>query len=821
MSLKDTYIKYGVPSIWAAKYERLAISCATFKATSAKNLTTRYNIAADEVTFVKNCLVRQPIDDWVVQKLLENSRFVCCICKGQKSDGYIIHHIIEYSLTQDNSYENLAVVCPNDHDLAHRSGISLTNKLTEQQLRITKANWEKEVKHGNTQIILGSKPFLKLANWKALTPYKELQSFTDHDQEYFFGREGEIDELFNRINKYRIVGLFGESGTGKTSLLNAGLLPLFKREGYLSIAIRCLDEPVRRIREALIRNLKERPEFQSLIEEIASADTFSRLIVNLNEVLNEKQLSVIIVVDQFEELFTKAREVEREQLSSGITEALSAMNGNLFFLLSLREDYIGDLWDWANAYNLEDAWIHQFRIKRLHQQNAIAAITGPLKKLNIRFDLEFIELLVTELRLIGNGLIYPPYLQIVCAKLFDEYKKQCASGKKGPEFGRDLYQDENPVENIIAEYLSGSMLDGLTSSEKNYAQNILDLLTGPEGLRSLLSLDEVSRYTNITSAVAGHVIEHLVRKKIVHPVVENDLVTGYELVHDFLSKKFFEKLNPEAKKAKTTIEIFRIAFKEWKQHDVLASKDRLEILFPFVGQLSLNDEEWAFLLKSSFSVYWFSENHWIAKVDDYALKRLCIPLLQDKDPRIIENAIRTLAKTKGEDIIEVLLEIIQSNNIISVRDTSISQFWFTLKDRRSLDIFAAIIKTEKDSKLRKTAVYAFASNLSYFSLSDKSLIDNYIPILYNALTDAKTEVRKQAADALRDKCFGLKPVDILIDRLKNEFSVSSRKAIVYTLGVLCDTTNDVKGIIPILKNIASDDKEDYRVREDARLWSGH
>ena len=85
---------------------------------------------------------------------------------------------------------------------------------------------------------------------------------------------------------------------------------------------------------------------------------------------------------------------------------------------------------------------------------------------------------------------------------------------------------------------------------------------------------------------------------------------GYELVHDFLSKKFFEKLGPEAQKAKTTIDIFRKAFREWKQHGVLASKDRLEILYPNIKQLILNDEEWTFLIKSSFSIYWYFENKW-------------------------------------------------------------------------------------------------------------------------------------------------------------------------------------------------------------------
>ena len=116
MSLEKTYIKYGVPSSWAIEFEKIGLSVATFKKTSKKNLFDKYGIPIIQIYFVKNCLTRQPIDDVLVQTLLENNGFTCCLCKGQKSDAYVIHHIVEYSKTQDNTYPNLAVLCPNDHD---------------------------------------------------------------------------------------------------------------------------------------------------------------------------------------------------------------------------------------------------------------------------------------------------------------------------------------------------------------------------------------------------------------------------------------------------------------------------------------------------------------------------------------------------------------------------------------------------------------------------------------------------------------------------------------------------------------------------------
>lgn len=819
MPLKETFIQYGVPSNWAHKYELIGISASTFKTTSKKNLIDKYEIPEEQIKFVKGCLVRQPIDNSIVQKLLENNRFVCCLCKGQKSDAYIIHHIVEYSLTKDNNYSNLAVVCPNDHDLAHRTGVMLTNQITEKQIRESKENWEILVKKENKAAAL-NKPIRGLIkNWQNETLYKELQSFTESDKEFFFGRKLEIEELLLKIHKYNIVGLFGESGTGKTSLVNAGLIPNFKKEGFVTVSVRCLDEPIKRVREELLRTLKEKKVSTSLIEELAATDTFSHLIIKLKSIVKKENLNLIIIIDQFEEIFTRAREAERENLSKGIIESLllNTLKGKVYFLLSLREDYIGELWDWAHLYNLEDAWIHQYRIKRLTEEKAFEAIVLPLHRLGIKTNTNFVLQLISELKNIGDGLIYPPYLQIVCTELFEEYKIQNSSSNPIIEFSQNLYKGTNTAETIIADYLSESMLKGLTEEEKVYAQNILDLLTGSEGLRTFLTVEDISRYLTITSPNAQHVIEHLIKKKIVHPVVGDDKVIGYELVHDFLSRKFFDKLGTEAKRAKTTIDIFRKAFREWKQHEVLASKDRLEILFPNIKQLILNDEEWTFLIKSSFSVYWHFENKWIDQIEKERLSNICKILLQDKDNRIIEHSINSLGKIEGDKITPTLIKIIESPETPdSIKDSAINQFMFNIYDSRILNTLKNIIKNNKNSKLRKNAIFAFASTLNKLPKSDKNIVDKEIETIFDALNDAKTEVRRQAADVFGYTLVNEKSIDPLILRLQKENSISSRKAIIVSLSSLLRKNLGAKKIPPILEKVSKDKGEDYRVREEAK-----
>jgi len=147
--MTNTYLQYGIDSDLATKLAGIGISKTTFEKTSNKNLREKYGLSENEIEIVKQAITRQPIDKNVIEDLLKNTNYTCCICKGIKSKSYIIHHIDDYSVSQDNGYHNLAVLCPNDHDLAHKKGKSLTLKLTQEQVINAKYEWEKQVSELN------------------------------------------------------------------------------------------------------------------------------------------------------------------------------------------------------------------------------------------------------------------------------------------------------------------------------------------------------------------------------------------------------------------------------------------------------------------------------------------------------------------------------------------------------------------------------------------------------------------------------------------------------------------------------------------------
>src|SRR6476660_1150097 len=96
------------------------------------------------------------------------------------------------------------------------------------------------------------------SNPLADSPYKFLEyyDYTTGDQELFFGRERETQILLSDIIVRRLVVLFAKTGTGKTSLINAGVRPLLDKRGYATYFVRVSDDPIASAREVLRNGTK-------------------------------------------------------------------------------------------------------------------------------------------------------------------------------------------------------------------------------------------------------------------------------------------------------------------------------------------------------------------------------------------------------------------------------------------------------------------------------------------------------------------------------------------------------------------------------------
>ena len=117
---------------------------------------------------------RPPIPHKIIMKLLYDSKYCCCICRDP-SQGIIIHHIIEWHKSKSHDEENLIVLCPNHHDLAHTKK-GLTLNLTPDKLREFKNMWINQVKFTDTKTILGLISN-KFASWDYFNHHRIFQMY--------------------------------------------------------------------------------------------------------------------------------------------------------------------------------------------------------------------------------------------------------------------------------------------------------------------------------------------------------------------------------------------------------------------------------------------------------------------------------------------------------------------------------------------------------------------------------------------------------------------------------------------------------------------
>jgi hypothetical protein len=187
-------------------------------------------------------------------------------------------------------------------------------------------------------------------------PYPGLRPFELHEHRIFFGREEMIDTVIDGLARNNLVVVHGASGSGKSSLVRAGVLPLLdiqqgRRRRWLTAIQRPAGGPLRNLASALA-DLLDPPS--DPIQAIDPASAWHRRLAlgrtvldDIEASLNAREASLCVLIDQFEELFRYAREKSRQEAEL-LTELLCVLTGkdnpapHLFVILTMRSDYLGE-----------------------------------------------------------------------------------------------------------------------------------------------------------------------------------------------------------------------------------------------------------------------------------------------------------------------------------------------------------------------------------------------------------------------------------------------------------------------------------------------
>jgi len=186
---------------------------------------------------------------------------------------------------------------------------------------------------------------------KRHNPYRGLEAFRAEEHHLFFGREQVTAKLLKTVRQKSFVAILGPSGSGKSSLLFAGLLPQIRAEVNTFIfTLRIGQRPFRNVTDTLIPHLAtnhlpttQLEESEKLAQALAKGQTKLSELITILLAQNDEYQRCLLVIDQFEELYTLAQNDEQRPFMHMLSQANAS---NFTILLTMRIDFL----EQATAY---------------------------------------------------------------------------------------------------------------------------------------------------------------------------------------------------------------------------------------------------------------------------------------------------------------------------------------------------------------------------------------------------------------------------------------------------------------------------------------
>jgi hypothetical protein len=244
-------------------------------------------------------------------------------------------------------------------------------------------------------------------------PYPGLMAFQEADAAVFFGRDNEIHqglELLNRLRQFggaRAVMVLGSSGSGKSSLVLAGLLPRLRRNKDQWLVVdpfRPQEHPFQELAIVLAAAFKKYGQVrdwrdicdslqQAATAEPLSGNSLNDLAKDLLILANQREAKVLLVIDQTEELLGLTDSASVGGFLPLIRAALDTPNSPLMVICTMRSDFLGDFQQHPSAGNLalEDLWVGPMSVDRL-----VKVIEGPAEKAGVELEPGLTEALVKD-----------------------------------------------------------------------------------------------------------------------------------------------------------------------------------------------------------------------------------------------------------------------------------------------------------------------------------------------------------------------------------------------------------------------------------------
>lgn len=354
-------------------------------------------------------------------------------------------------------------------------------------------------------------------------PFKFLSSFSRNESETFWGREDEVELLYNVVRRREIQLVFGESGVGKTSLVQCGLANRFQSADWFDVFIVRKDDLNLSIKQAL----------QSKIEDSDLKDDSLDSLQLIENLYLEKFKPLYLIFDQLEELFVCGTSKEKKQFYRFIADVLKFKNYCTKIIFILREEFHAKLNEFEKL--VVPLYNTGFEVKRINAERAEDLVCRMLNR--NRGSIEFIPDASTISKLITaacnkNKDINFLQLQVF---LFYLWEKAIKNNDKKAVFTQRLVEEISSLEDPLKDYVYESV-KSISDNKEGALWTFLNLFVSEQGTKMPVISPGINGISTEETSVW---LKELKEKQILRKM-END--EHYELVHDSLAPviKYFQ-----------------------------------------------------------------------------------------------------------------------------------------------------------------------------------------------------------------------------------------------------------------------------------------
>ncbi|WP_069471539.1 WD40 repeat domain-containing protein [Candidatus Marithrix sp. Canyon 246] len=364
-------------------------------------------------------------------------------------------------------------------------------------------------------------------------PYPGLRPFQSDEIDIFFGREQHVDQLITRLGQSHFLAVVGLSGSGKSSLVNTGLLADLKT-GFLASAgvrwqiaqMRPGNRPFVRLSKALLEtsfNDGYLPELTNRDEaELFLQAQLQRGSLALDKLWQSKDTNLLVFVDQFEEIFRYYDRGYSEEAEAFVSLLLASSKANhIYVVITMRSEFLGNC---ALFQNLPEAINEsQFLTPRLSRDQLREAIVTPARV----FDGDIDPILVNQLlNDAGNDFDQLPLLQHALMRMWH------LSDKK--HLTLDDYDRIGGFNHALSKHADEAYAE-LTAEQQHIAEilfkNLSERSHENRDTRRLVSVDEVAKLAEVSFDEVMAVVEVFRRNGrnfLMPPVDDNILDISHE-----------------------------------------------------------------------------------------------------------------------------------------------------------------------------------------------------------------------------------------------------------------------------------------------------